>query len=64
MAIEAQAPCANCGGTAWSRDDTSWALVEVAGEQVRMGGAVLPVVALACNKCGAYRMFNPMLAGE
>lgn len=62
MAIEAQNACANCGGKSFTRDDTPLGLAETNQGTVKLGGRVLPVIALACNDCGTIRLFSTKIA--
>lgn len=64
MAIESRTPCINCGGTAFTRNEKLMALVEIDQQgNVQLGASVLPIIALACNSCGAPRLFHPGIAG-
>ncbi len=64
MAIEAQSACINCGGTDFTRNEKLMALVEIDSQgNLQLGGSVLPVIALACKSCGAFRFFHPQIAG-
>lgn len=63
MPLEAQTPCINCGGTQFTRGEKTMALVELNGKgNIQIRGSVLPIIALACNECGALRLFHSDIA--
>ena len=61
VAIEAQTPCVNCGGSAFIREEELVALVHYTG--TRLGRPVFPLVVLACSQCEVLRLFDAGIVG-
>ena len=64
MDVEAKSPCINCGGTAFTRNQSLAGLPTIDSKgNVVVGGPIIPVVALSCNDCGVLRLFQAQVAG-
>ena len=58
-----QKTCPVCGENSWGVFDNLWELREFTEGNLRLGGPIMPLAALACKHCGYVMTFNALTIG-